>query len=70
MGIVRARDDSCNNATQHRELVLGRSLYEFIHKLGLSDRSGGAKGDRTRLKNQMRRLFRCSVQLVYEGGDS
>ena len=55
--------------TQHRELVLGRSLYEFMHKLGLSDRSGGAKGDRTRLKNQMRRLFRCSVQLVYAGGD-
>ena len=61
----------CSEAvrTQHRELVLGRSLYEFIHKLGLTDRSGGAKGDRTRLKNQMRRLFRCSVQLVYEGGD-
>ena len=61
----------CSEAvrTQHRELVLGRSLYEFMHKLGLTDRSGGAKGDRTRLKNQMRRLFRCSVQLVYEGGD-
>ena len=61
----------CSEAvrTQHRELVLGRSLYEFIHKLGLTDRSGGAKGDRTRLKNQMRRLFRCSVQLVYEGGE-
>ena len=61
----------CSEAvrTQHRELVLGRSLYEFMHKLGLTDRSGGAKGDRTRLKNQMRRLFRCSVQLVYEGGE-
>ena len=61
----------CSEAvrTQRRDLVLGRSLYEFMHKLGLTDRSGGAKGDRTRLKNQMRRLFRCSVQLVYEGGE-
>ena len=61
----------CSEAvrTQRRELVLGRSLYEFMHKLGLTDRSGGAKGDRTRLKNQMRRVFRCSVQLVYEGGE-
>ena len=61
----------CSEAvrTQRRELVLGRSLYEFMHKLGLSDRSGGAKGDRTRLKNQLTRLFRCSVQLIYTDGE-
>ena len=52
--------------TQHRELVLGRSLYEFMHKLGMADRSGSARGDRTRLKNQLRRLFGCTVTLVYE----
>ena len=51
--------------TQSRELVLGRSLYEFMHKLGMMDRSGGAHGERTRLKNQMRRLFSCSVSLIY-----
>ena len=51
--------------TQSRELLLGRSLYEFMHKLGLTDRSGGANGERTRLRNQMRRLFSCSVSLVY-----
>ena len=34
--------------TQSRELVLGRSLYEFMHKLGLTDRSSGANGERTR----------------------
>ena len=51
--------------TQRRELVLGRSLYEFMRKLGMENRSGGINGERTRLKNQMRRLFRCSVQLVY-----
>ena len=51
--------------TQRRELVLGRSLYEFMRKLGMENRSGGINGERTRLKNQIRRLFRCSVQLVY-----
>ena len=55
--------------TQRRELVLGRSLYEFMHKLGMENQSGGARGDRTRLKNQMRRLFTCSVQLVQRDGD-
>ena len=58
----------CSEAvrTQRRELVLGRSLYEFMRKLGLEDRSGGANAERTRLKNQMRRLFGCTVTLVYE----
>ena len=58
----------CSEAvrTQRRELVLGRSLYEFMHKLGMDDRSGGERGDRTRLKNQMRRLFGCTVTLFYE----
>ena len=53
--------------TQHRELVLGRSLYEFMHRLGMEDRSGGLHGERTRLKNQMTRLFSCSVQLHLRG---
>ena len=55
--------------TQRRELVLGRSLYEFMRQIGLDDRSGGLNGERTRLKNQMRRLFSCSVQLVYTDAD-
>ena len=61
----------CSEAvrTQRRQLVLGRSLYEFMRKLGMESHSGGERGDRTRLKNQMRRLFRCSVQLVYADGD-
>ena len=43
----------CSEAvrTQRRELVLGRSLYEFMHKLGMEDRSGGRHGERARLKN-------------------
>ena len=45
----------CSEAvrTQRRELVLGRSLYEFMQKLGMDSHSGGARGDRTRLRNQM-----------------
>ena len=42
-----------------------RSLYEFMRKLGMDDRSGSVRGDRTRLKNQMRRLFECTVTLIY-----
>ena len=53
--------------TQSRELVLGRSLSEFMRKLGIHDRSGSPRGDRTRLRNQMKRLFNASVQLIYEG---
>ena len=48
--------------TQSRELILGSSLSEFMDKLGM-DSVGGA---RTRLRNQMRRLFNAHVQLVYE----
>ena len=57
----------CSEAvrTQSRELVLGRSLYEFMQRLGMEDRSGGLHGERTRLKNQMTRLFSCSVQFIY-----
>ena len=51
--------------TQSRELSLGRSLYEFINKLGLSP-GGGSTGTRTRLRNQMKRLFGCTVSLIYE----
>ena len=61
----------CSEAvrTQSRDLVLGRSLYEFMHKLGMEDRSGGRHGERARLKNQMDRLFTSSVQLVYAADD-
>ena len=52
--------------TQRRELVLGRSLYEFMHKLGMDSHSGGARGDRTRLRNQMDRLVAAQVSLIYE----
>ena len=52
--------------TQSRELVLGSSLSEFMRKLDVYSTSGGARGDRMRLRNQMDRLFHASVQLIYE----
>ena len=52
--------------TRSRELVLGRSLSEFMRTLGISSDSGGSRGELTRLRNQMKRLFRCSVSLNYE----
>ena len=52
--------------TQSRELVLGRSLSEFMRTLGIYSTSGGTTGGRTRLRNQMKRLFGCSVSLIYE----
>ena len=52
--------------TQSRQLDLGRSLSEFMRKLDIYNTSGGTTGGRTRLRNQMRRLFNAHVQLVYE----
>ena len=52
--------------TQSRELVLGRSLAEFIRTLGIYHNSGGRGGVQTRLRNQMDRLFSASIQLIYE----
>ena len=52
--------------TQSRELVLGSSLSEFMRKLGMAPVSGGTTGGRTRLRNQMKRLFNASVRLVYK----
>ena len=49
--------------TQSRELVLGNSLSEFMRTLGIYSSSGGTQ---TRLRNQMKRLFGCSVSLIYQ----
>ena len=52
--------------TRSRVLILGSSLSNFMRKLGMEDRSGSPRGDRTRLRNQMDRLFHSHVQLIYE----
>ena len=43
--------------TQSRELVLGRSLSEFMRTVGIGSDSGGSRGELTRFRNQMKRLF-------------
>ena len=54
--------------TQCRELSLGASLSEFMRKLEvISSDSGGSWGIRTRLKNQMERLFAAQISMIYEG---
>ena len=47
--------------TQNRRLFLGNSLSKFVRMVGIAE-GGGA---RTRLRNQMERLFRCSISLIY-----
>ena len=49
--------------TQNREIILGRSLADFMRSVGVYD-DGGAV--RRRLRNQMQRLFRSHVELSYE----
>ena len=48
--------------TGNRVLVLGKSLSDFMDELGMAP-VGGA---RTRLRNQMDRLFGCTVSMVYK----
>ena len=54
--------------TKQRELVLGNSLSEFLHELGMESR-GGSRGDITRLKNQLHRLFSSFISCTYTAGD-
>ena len=49
--------------TQSPELILGDSLSEFMRKVGIYSTSGDKH---TRLRNQMRRLFGCTVSPLYE----
>ena len=49
--------------TQSRELVLGQSLSKFMRTLGIYN-SGGQP--QTRLRNQMKRLFGCTVSMIYK----
>ena len=52
--------------TQSRVLILGSSLSGFMRKLGIRSDSGGVRGEQTRLRKQMKRLFGCTVSLIYE----
>lgn len=52
--------------TRQRQLTLGSSLASFMHELGIYSDSGGRRGDRTRLKTQIDRLFNCHIDMIYE----
>ena len=56
--------------TQNRVIVLGPSLAKFMKTLGVYSSGGGR--DQIKLRNQMKRLFGCTVQLTYkdEHGES
>ena len=49
--------------TQSRELILGKSVSKFMRALGVYSTSGRKY---TRLRNQMKRLFGCTISLVYK----
>jgi len=55
--------------TQERRLNLGKSLSQFMQDLGIQSDSGGSRGDRTRLKIQIDRLFNCHIDLIYQDGN-
>ena len=46
-------------------LILGDSLAKFMRELGVYSSGGGNAG--IKLRNQMKRLFDCTVQLTYKG---
>lgn len=50
--------------TKERELVLGNSLSDFVRQVGYESR-GGKRGDITRIKEQMERLFKCYITCSY-----
>jgi hypothetical protein len=52
--------------TKEKRLILGQSLSVFMRQLGIESDSGGSRGDRTRLKNQIDRLFNCHIDMIYE----
>ena len=49
--------------TRSRVLILGKSLSDFMRALGIYSSHGRTQ---TRLRNQMNRLFGCTVSLIYE----
>lgn len=61
-----------NHQNKHNEnprvIYLGRSLSDFLDKLGI-DKSGGKKGGITRFKHQSERLFRSEITVTCTGVD-
>jgi len=54
--------------TKQREVILGRTLSNFMAELDLAP-TGGRWGSIPRLRDQMKRLFSCSISCSYTGDD-
>lgn len=54
--------------TKSKELILGRSLSDFMTQLSLVP-TGGRWGSITRLKDQMMRLFSTHISCTYDSGE-
>ena len=54
--------------TRSRRIELGHSLSEFMRELGMAP-TGGQRGDITRLRNQMKRLFATAISCSYADED-
>lgn len=50
--------------TKSKEILLGNSMSDFMHKLGLNI-NGGKRGDITRLNNQLKKLLISTIHLIY-----
>ena len=53
--------------TRSRVLILGPSLSEFMRELGVYSTGGGNAG--IKLRNQIKRLFDCTIQLTFKDED-
>ena len=58
----------CTQAVQTRDrnIVLGRSLSQFMKHLDIRHDGGGPRGIRTLLRTQMERLFHTQISLIYQ----
>lgn len=61
---VRQANDS--RIENPRVIFLGRSLSEFLEKIGIEGSTGGKNGSITRFKNQAERLFRSEISIVID----
>ena len=52
--------------TKEPKIILGRSMSEFMRKVGFDMPRGGKRGNITTLKNQAHRLFSSVISCTYE----
>lgn len=63
---AKSNNDRNPDDPDKRKLYLGRSLSAFMQQLGIQSDSGGERGDRTRLRKQIDRLFNAHMDMIYE----